>query len=147
MNEDAASLDRLHDIVLPPPVPWWPLAPGWYVLGVVVLLLLLALAFRAWLRRRRTAYRREALRSLRTANDVAEIAMLLRRTALAEFPREEIAVLHGDAWADWLSARSREPMPPLLRGQLTTGAYSADATTNLEALRAWTARWIASHNA
>ena len=29
---DPGSLQNLNDIVLPAPVPWWPLAPGWWVL-------------------------------------------------------------------------------------------------------------------
>ena len=42
MTPDPTSLERLHDIVLPPPVPWWPPAPGWYwVMGLLGALLLL----------------------------------------------------------------------------------------------------------
>ena len=40
LDSDPGSLDRLHDIVSPPPAPWWPPAPGWYALGLIVLLLL-----------------------------------------------------------------------------------------------------------
>ena len=60
MNEAATSLDRLHDIVLPPEVSWWPPASGWYVVGGILLLLLLFLVHRArkhWLA---NAYRRAA---------------------------------------------------------------------------------------
>ena len=35
MTTDPASLDNLRDIVEPSPVPWWPPAPGWWVLFVV----------------------------------------------------------------------------------------------------------------
>ena len=37
MSADAASLANLHDIVVPPPVSWWPLAWGWYLLGALLL--------------------------------------------------------------------------------------------------------------
>jgi hypothetical protein len=63
-SDDPGSLDRLHDLVAPPPVPWWPPAPAWYALGVVVFVLLAVLAWRVvawWLRNR---YRRAGLAEL-----------------------------------------------------------------------------------
>ena len=50
MNESPTGLDRLHDIVLPPPIPWWPPAPGWYVVLGVLLLAGLAAAWWSWKR-------------------------------------------------------------------------------------------------
>ncbi|HEY5953361.1 MAG TPA: DUF4381 domain-containing protein [Terrimicrobiaceae bacterium] len=146
MNEDAASLDRLHDIITPPTVPWWPPAPGWYVLGAIVLLLVLVFLLRLWLRWRANAYRREALRALEAASDTAAISALLRRTALAESSHSEIAVLHGNSWVDWLAARSPEPVTPAIREQLVQGPYAPGVQSDPAALRAWAARWIASHH-
>ena len=57
------DLSQLRDIHLPPPVSWWPLAPGWWLL-LGTLLLLTAIAFWLWRRRRRSNWRREALREL-----------------------------------------------------------------------------------
>lgn len=112
-SPDPTSLDRLHDIVAPPPTPWWPPAPAWYwVLGflfvAVVVILLLAL-----LRRQRNRYRREALAELALlepafdnaatrAAALGTLAELLRRAALTAFPREEVAGLAGPAWFDLL---------------------------------------------
>jgi hypothetical protein len=146
MNEDAASLDRLHDIITPPPIPWWPPAPGWYVLTAILLVLVLGLVLRFWRRWRANAYRREALRALDSAADVAAIAALLRRTALAENPRAEIAPLTGNAWFDWLAARSPEPVPPAIREQLVNGSYATSTASDLTTLRAWAARWIVAHH-
>ena len=147
MNEDAASLDRLHDIVIPPPVPWWPPAPGWYILAAILLVVLFVFALRFRRRRRATAYRRDALRELESASDATTIASLLRRTALVEYPRSEIARLTGNAWVDWLAARSPEPVVPTIRAQLVTGAYSPAAPDNdLTALRIWVGRWISAHH-
>ncbi len=142
MNESTASLDRLHDIVLPPPVPWWPPAPGWYVLGALGLLLGLMLIFRSWRHWRRNAYRREALRLLASAPDAVAIATLLRRTALESTPRREIATLTGSAWVDWLAKESPEPIPAALRQLLTSGIYATDSPVDLSPLRAWVAHWI-----
>lgn len=147
MNEDpAVSLDRLHDIIAPPAVPWWPPAPGWYVVVGIALVVAAVFAFRAWRRWRANAYRREALRELASAPDAAAIATLLRRTALAESPRPEIARLGGDAWLDWLSKRSPEPMSPAVREGLVAGVYDPDLKgLDLTPLRAWAGRWIAAH--
>ena len=107
---DAASLDRLHDIVLPEPIAWWPPAPGWYVVGALVLLALAILAWRAWRSWRRSAYRRAALAELEQLDDgnrdgLTRLPALLKRTALAAYERTAVASLSGDAWLEFLDAK------------------------------------------
>jgi len=55
----AASLDQLQDIQLPTAVSWWPPAPGWWLLGLLVLALA-ATALVLLRRRQRLRYRRSA---------------------------------------------------------------------------------------
>ena len=150
--QDPTSLDRLHDIVLPPAVSWWPPAPGWYVLSAV---LLLATAWYGWWQLRcwrATAYRREALRELATLQDAAEMAQLLRRTALAVAPRDAVAAATGDAWLQWLAQRGPEA-PPTVREALTVGVYASPTAASrmdaaaLPALRDYCRRWILQHEA
>jgi hypothetical protein len=104
---DPASLAQLHDIVVAAPVaPWWPLAPGWYLLAGLLLLLAGWGLWRMLRRRRARRYRVEALAQLhalcRQAADpheaVAGILVLLKRTALAAYPRVQVASLNGAAW-------------------------------------------------
>ncbi len=146
MNESAASLDRLHDLTLPPPVPWWPPAPGWYVVAGFVGANVLVLAYGWWAAWRANAYRRVALRELRAADHAAAIAALLRRTALAVVPRPVVAGKSGAAWLDWLSAHGPDPMPDNVRSQLGAGLYDPQSEPpDLNALRDYAARWISSH--
>ena len=110
MPDDPSSLERLHDVVLPAPVPWWPLAPGWYVVGAILLIMLGTGTWRWWRHWRSQAYRRAALAELKkwetgrdedealAAKDVAQLAALLRRTALSVLPREQVAGLPESAW-------------------------------------------------
>lgn len=146
MNESDTSLDRLHDLVLPPAVPWWPPAPGWYVVIALALVAAAWMAIRSWKRWQSNAYRREAARELASLESSAAIAELLRRTALAIAPRSEIAEKTGTAWLDWLSAQLPEPMPDAVRVQLTSGVYRASSgSQELSSLRDYAARWIARH--
>ena len=103
----------LRDLHLPDAVGWWPLAPGWWLM-----LLLLAAAFgfvaiRVYQRWRRNAPRRYALKELKRCeseylahrNPVLlgkQLSSLLRRGMLAYAPRAEIAGLTGAAWLEWL---------------------------------------------
>lgn len=104
---DPGSLDRLHDIALPPPAPWWPPAPGWYAAGGVSVVLLLAAAWSTVAWWRRTRYRRAALAELAhippTGNPVPAVAAVLKRAALAGFPRERVASLTGPGWLTFLN--------------------------------------------
>ncbi|MDD9716708.1 DUF4381 domain-containing protein [Dinoroseobacter sp. PD6] len=95
--------DALTPIAEPAPISLAPQTAGWWVLGAA-LLTALAFAVVAWRRHRRaTAYRRAALKALADAGeDPVQIAALLRRTALAAFPRAEVAGLHGPDWLAFL---------------------------------------------
>lgn len=146
MNEDAASLSRLHDLVEPPPPPWWPPAPGWWILGAFVTLAALWLLWRAWAHWRANAYRREALQELATADTVAGVSEVLRRTALVVAPRSSIASLTGAAWPAWLAEHAPSPMPDLVSRALTTEAYRPEASPKeISALREYAAEWIRGH--
>ena len=118
MNTDATSLDRLHDIIVAPPVPWWPPASGWYwVLGLMVVMLLAAL-ITGLIRWQHSRYRREALAEL-ARQEVAlqnadlrspallSLAELLKRTAVTAFPREDVATLTGLKWFEFLDDTAR----------------------------------------
>ena len=147
MNQATTSLDRLHDIALPASVPWWPPAPGWYVVCVVLFAMVLNHAWRTWQRYRANAYRRAALRELADARDAAKIAELLRRTALAVAPRAQIAEQTGTAWLDWLARHCSAPLPQTVREHLTAGVYGRPiAGRDLNALREYAAAWIKYHH-
>lgn len=103
MNQ-AASLQNLNDIVAPAPVGWWPLAPGWYLLAVLLLFVLAYLGLHWWLTWRRNRYRRTALNELHSIGEqrLRELPALLKRTALTCWPRGQVAALSGPEWHRFL---------------------------------------------
>lgn len=113
MAADPYSLDNLHDIVEPTAIPMWPPAAGFWILLALLLLWLSAMGLLWLLRYRKNRYRREALVMLQgiepqlqadnsRAAALAEVAQLLKRTALTAYPRREVAELSGDEWLAFL---------------------------------------------
>jgi Domain of unknown function (DUF4381) len=145
MNPAAApTREAMQGLILPPPVSFWPATPAWFVLLVVLAALLLWVAWRGWRRWRADAYRREALRAVEAAQQPAEIAAILKRTALAAWPRSEVAALSGPDWTTFLQRTA--PGAKLDATAARRLASLAYAPVSLDA-RDDAARWIRFHDA
>ena len=137
MNPDLAS--QLKDIHGAATVPWWPPAPAWYVVAVLIigaLLLLTVVLLRRWQRNR---YRRQALQELSAIRADATGALyllpaLLKRTALAVWPRESVAALSGAGWHGFLDDSAKMNRFCSGDGELLDQlAYEAGPATTLAA--------------
>jgi hypothetical protein len=115
MTNQTLSILDLRDIIAPDPVNLWPPAPFvWVLLGVAGfgLTVLIWRAVALW---RAGAYRRAGLAHLAqiegqfaiSGSEVAalqELSVLMKRVALAAFPRKQIAPLYGENWLRFLDS-------------------------------------------
>jgi len=144
-------LDALKDIHLPAAASWWPLAWGYWLLLVLILIGVALLARRYYqLRMRRAAMSAfDALvadfeqhqDNMRLAQD---ITVLIRRTLLSINPREEVARLTGQEWVDVV--KQTRPEIELKEATLTTltaSVYQSTAQIDAEALIADCKTWFA----
>jgi len=147
MSGGADPLAALRPLHPPAPVDWWPPAPGWWALTV----LLLGLLGLAWWQYRRTALRRVALAELhrleRSAPDDSRLSagvnQLLRRVALACFSRRQVAGLSGEAWLQFLDAQARVKGFHSGPGRvLATGPFAPACALDRGALLELARQWI-----
>lgn len=148
--EQQAALEGLRDIRLPEPIGWWPLAPGWWALIAVALLIVLATAVWSILRRRTRRYAAlhelAALRTQLLAGDgtvAADLAALVRRVALSA-RGSHLARLSDSDWAAALT-EGRAGLPPEVAAMLAELPYrrpDSFDTEGLMRLLAPTERWI-----
>ncbi|MEN8165633.1 MAG: DUF4381 domain-containing protein [Acidobacteriota bacterium] len=138
----------------PEAVPWWPPAPGWYVLAGLVLIALGWLVLKVFRRWRADAYRRAALRLVRVveqSGSTAELPALLKRTALSTYPRSDVASLSGEAWLAFLDGTlgttdfSSGPGRPLVDLAFAAGGGSSLSEGERKELVALAKRWIKGH--
>lgn len=120
-TDPEALLAQLRDIQLPPQPEAWPPAPGWWLTGLFVLLLLAAghKLRRQWQRHQREKrFVSEARSELRALEErfragaapervAAELNVLVRRVALSLYARSSVAGLHGDDWLAYLARITR----------------------------------------
>ena len=136
--DEVLGLEALHDIVLPPVPPLWPPGQGFWV----ALLLAGVTAAVLWHwhreRQRRNAYRAAGLQLLAQAHSAYEVSVVLKRVALAAWPREQVAPLHGSDWARFLNDTCRQC-------RFSGDALGRSDTTAEQALRDDAARWIRRH--
>jgi hypothetical protein len=156
---------QLRDIHGLDPAPWWPLAPGWWLLAVGLVLGLwllwrlgphlrlpgvVGLTWR-WDAARQLRDLRRRVRTQEVRQSAGELSELLRRIAMARLGRDACAGLSGQRWLDWLQARDPQGFDWSRRGRLLLqlpyappgGTPGADGTALLELIDAaqnWVAR-------
>lgn len=150
-------LSQLRDIHLPQGFGFWPLAIGWYVLGLLILLTAVLIGWAYKKRQRRLLPRKEARTKLKTLKEryqrdqdavaiAIELSMLLRRAALAAFPAEEVASLHDQQWLGFLDKMGDTSEFTRGVGQVLVSApYQRQAAYQVDELFILIERWI-EHN-
>jgi hypothetical protein len=139
----------MEPLVIPEPVSWLPATPGWWILACWLAGMFLVVAWRAMNRWRNNRYRREALAVLDAGSGApaaVDIARVLKRAALAAYPRERVASLSGNAWAAFLKETSGDdPVVAEAAERLARAAYQQDVDP--AALVEPARRWIRGHRA
>lgn len=155
-------LAQLADIHLPEPVSFWPPAPGWWVLALL-LLIAAGLLLRQYLalrtRKKICDYALGELdrcyqtlqsdteselneRKLRYVNQVNSV---LRRVALVHFPRSNVASLGGKAWVDFIREKGESSLlNEELAAALAHGRFQARCEVDAEALHGMSRVWVHS---
>lgn len=153
-QDPLAALRPLH---LPEPVGWWPPAPGWWLLGLLLMLGLCAAGWWIARTRRRNRYRREALLELRRLHEgwtesgdshqfASAAGSLLRRAALVRFARAEVAPLCQEQWLAFLDTSGQTHDFSSGPGRaLVTAAYRETADCDPDALYRACERWLRRH--
>ena len=150
----------IDEIILPDAVSWWPTAPGWKVLAIIIVILLLFICVR-WMKRWwRNRYRREALRQLMQVQQhagkqlqevVAVLPYYLKVTALQAYPRQDVASLSGEHWLAFLDKQySGAVFSDGIGRKLLAVAYLPQEQWQLserdsEALISMSRLWISKH--
>jgi hypothetical protein len=136
--DEPLGLGGLHDIVLPPTPPLWPPGDGFWV-ALLLLGLALVVGWR-WRRhwQRRNAYRVAGLGLLAQAQTVYDVSVVLKRVALAAWPREQVASLHGTEWVRFLNRTCR-------RCRFAEDDLGQPDAAVGRALRDHAERWIRGH--
>lgn len=132
--DESQLLAKLHDIKLPAPTGWWPMAPGWIVLITLFFFSLVISSYFLLSRWANGRAKSQALRLLKIYYQAyqhdgnAQIACirlseLLRRVALVYFPRVQVAGLHGEAWVTFLVQNAQEADLQAIRNGLLLLPY------------------------
>ena len=143
----------LKDIHLPETVNWWPPAPGWWLLAVLLPFLIIAVVYFYKTIRRQSALKTagKLLAAIKYEDNqdslqkLAALSALMRRVALSTAARTDVAALSGEAWLAYLDASFQDkPFSTGIGRCLADGHYrpTVPADADLDALFKLTERWL-----
>jgi len=146
----ALELKDIHTPALP---EFWPPAPGWWLVAILTISLLIwggfALRHYRQLRRQRQqvlallTQLEEEFDPSQAAHHLGELSILLRRVALTRYPRQQVAALTGSEWLKFLDKTGGNGQFSSGPGQiLATGPYQTNVTIDIEPLVPLLRSWI-----
>lgn len=157
--DQQAILAQLRPNILPDPVGYWPLAIGWWMLVVCILLGVLIILYFTVRYYRKTRYRRHGIKlaqqihkNYETHNNKRQYAhdlnRLLKKLALHTFPTQDIASLNGKAWLKFLYTSSGNKQFIHTDAEaLGCDRFNPNHEPNTTQLYRLTISWIKQHHA
>jgi hypothetical protein len=158
MQQDLANIleQQLHDVHLPPPVSWWPLAPTWWVLLVITIVLIYSGLRLLHHRKMKRAYRRDATALLQNDyrqwlvdGDVSKYlqsaSVIIRRCCSHIDDGKHPAGLTSQHQIGLLKQVSKHTLSDDLERALVIECYQPSPQTNIQAIHGELISWIKSH--
>ncbi len=147
------ELSSLHDIHMPDAIGWWPLAPGWYLLGVSVVITFLSIGLLSYRYYANGKAKRDALRALAEYQKhyhehknsqwcTSQISELLKRVALVYYSRTRVASLQGEEWLVFLNTTAKKIDFSPVRRQLLELPWRPSENQQLDELFKTARIWI-----
>lgn len=149
MNPD---LSQLKDIHLPADVSWWPIAPIWWV--IIILIIATPFAVKQFFKWRRQRFITRALKQYQLIKNsyqehqdsqiyCKDLSVYLRRCAMTLKPRTLTAAITGKEWLKLLDqmGQTREFSEGVGR-VLISAPYRQDPVTEIDELEQLVTTWI-----
>ena len=154
MNPDLLS--QLRDIHTAAPVPWWPPAPGWWVLALLLLFFLGWLGRRLLARYRVRQRRRQMLGWIDHLNEsinpqrdpqayLSTLNRIFKLVALRAFPDRQCAAMAGQEWVNFLIENMEKSPTAESLNVLASGPYDPSPSFDPVLLSELTRAWIKRH--
>lgn len=154
MNPDLLS--QLRDIHAAAPVPWWPPAPGWWVLALLLLVLLGWLGRRLLARLRVHQRRKQMLGWVEHLNAnidprrdpqayLSTLNRIFKLVAMRAFPNQQCAALNGQSWVNFLIENMAKSASAESLSVLATGPYDPAPKFDPQLMSELTRNWIRQH--
>lgn len=145
MNPGADPLAALRDIHLPTEPSWWPPAPGWWMLGLLLIAIstfVLRVILNRWKRRLPSRVLVTRLQQLNSGENpldnysaLIEISGLIRRYVVTRYGRARTAGLTGQRWLQFLDRISDSNDFTQGPGKcLADGPYQGQSNFEMDAL-------------
>lgn len=149
----------LRDIYLPDPISWWPLAPGWWGLLALFIVLILVLFWMFSRNKNRSKNKqlgsivKQKLAQLKQVDDdkvfVEQLSVLLKGVAIERYGAD-VAGLSGDKWlrfldAHWADNVMRDDKQSFRNGAgqiLVTAPYQKQVSIDRQALLQLVTEWL-----
>lgn len=157
MNPASQNTPELRDIHLPDPVSWWPLAPGWWI-SLLLIIILIAAAY-IFIPKLIRKIKHQPASKLALAefnliqqqyksqnnqqNLVQAISVLLRRVCMTYDSRQNSASLTGKAWIEKLNnVNPQHKFSDELIDVLITAPYQKHHDFNADLLLKQCEHWL-----
>ena len=159
---EAQLLNQLHDIQLPDPIGWWPLAFTWWIMIFVLFSILIGIIWYYTDLKRRNAYRVAANKQLnaiysntetKDVEKIAQINRLLKQVALTAYGRKKAAALQSKDWVRFLNEVCSYIKQPADLEQIIEIGYQDQSQLihphsrqALNSYHAYAIKWIKGHH-
>ncbi len=123
-----ASLDNLHDIIVPDAIGVFPLASGMLIILLLSLSLLFHFIVLAYKHYRANQYKRDSLDELQKVSfasreNLLTILSLAKRVGIFVYGRERVASLSGKSWWAFMQEHSKAKIDKNLQNEIDSFLY------------------------